>query len=295
MQWNDGSQELDSDFEQWFRQMVGGAELGTASHRALRVLAASPGFSARATAAQVAGRAGVNPATVVRVAKAMGFAGWAELQLEIRARYLSFLEAHKLLELHGNSGHSPTQQAMLADEASLKLLNRTLNEDTLVCMAEILARSPRIGLLGSGSHVGPLMQFSHVGSRLGMATVLIGMDGRSTNAIMAQFRRGDALLVLNLWRTPRELEAITKLAASMQMSILLISDAGRTAIGELATHSVICPAEGSSHFPSLVAANSVIHCLLSVITTLRGEDGLDEIRHHEAVYQELERIRGGRT
>lgn len=281
------------DFDHWFRSFTEHAHLGSGARRVVRALAASPGFSSRASAAQVAERAAVNAATVVRTARALGFSGWPELQLEIRTKYLSFLDANRLLQQHEATDKSGLVQALETDLASLHFLRRTLNKSAFEGMSKALARAPRVGLLGTGSHIGPLMQFSHVGSRFGLRTELLNGDARSTHAVLAQFGAGDAILILNLWRTPSELVTISELASELGIVIALITDGSKTPLSRFASHLLVCPAEGSSHFPSLVAATSVIHSLLSVITGLRADGGLDAIRYHERVYKRLEQLRGG--
>lgn len=275
----------------WIEGLCEGIPLGKSARRVTRVLAASPSFASEASAARIAERAGVNAATVVRTARALGFRGWPDLQLEIKTKYLAFLDAHKLLELHSSSLESLTQKSLLADLAALQLLQRTLDETVITAAAESLTNAGRIGLLGSGSYIGPLMQFAHVGSRLGLSTVVIGREGRSVHVALAQLQEGDALLVVNLWRTPREIETIVHVASQMGIEVVLISDARTISLSQMASHTIVCPAEGASHFPSLSAATSIIHILLSHLTHLRGDKALEAMRYHESVYERLEHAR----
>lgn len=282
---------LTSDFGSWFDSLMSGVTLGKSAHQVVRVLSSSPSFASSASAAQVARRAGVNAATVVRAARALGFRGWPDLQLELKTKYLAFRDANELLELHGESKESLVQESLRADLAALELLQKTIDDSEIHAAAALLAKANRIGLLGSGSFMGPLIQFAHVGSRIGLSTVVIGREGRSVHVSLAQLQQGDALLVLNLWRTPREVETIVHVASQIGLKVILISDARTVSLNKMVDHTISCPAEGSSHFPSLSAATSIIHILLNQLTHLRGDQAVESMKYHESIYKQLEQAR----
>lgn len=284
-----------TDFLSWLEGLVIDAKLGPSATRVFRTLATSPSFTSKASAAQVAARARVNASTVVRTARTLGFDGWPELQLELKARYLSFLDSNQLLELHERSDATLTRRSLDADIASLKLLEQNLDEERIAAACSALASANNIGLLGSGSYIGPLIQFAHVSSRLGLSTVMIGREGRSVHTALSQLHEGDVLFIINLWRTPKEIETIARAAKDLGITILLISDSRTIKLTETADHHLVCPSEGSSHYPSLSAATSLIHILLSNITHMVGDQGDEAMRHHEYVYEKLEQIRNGST
>lgn len=283
------------NFDGWINLLSRGVRMSPKGQQVLRVLAGSPAFASEASTAQIAERAEVDPATVVRVAQSLGFKGWTGLQLEIKNHYLEFLDAHELLEMHDGGGQSPAQRALLSDIAALQFLQVNLDLGAVESFSSTLVAARRILLLGSGSYMGPLTQFAHVGSRMGLTVSLAGSGGKSVPASLAELAEGDVLLVLNLWRTPSEIQAIAQLVDELGITLLLISDTQTAPLATYAEQVLVIPAEGSSHFPSLVAASAMIHALLAMITEKLGPAGIDAIRHHEKVYRRLETIRQKRT
>lgn len=86
--------------EGWILSKIGQRNLGKQSSRVVRALAGSPQYASSATVADFARRVGVDPATVMRSAKLLGCNGWTDLQQELRAMFLSDLDANDLLEIH---------------------------------------------------------------------------------------------------------------------------------------------------------------------------------------------------
>lgn len=81
-----------SDGAPRLQQWIGGIQarsggLAASEAKVVELLLADPLFVGASTTAQVAARAGVSPPTVIRAARALGFAGFTELKMEIaRAR-----------------------------------------------------------------------------------------------------------------------------------------------------------------------------------------------------------------
>lgn len=291
MQRNERPSELTEGMDSWLQRKLHGVRLGERSKRVVRVIAGSPAFAASATAAHVARRAGVNSSTVVRVAQSAGFNGWPDMQHEIAVQRLSSLDAQQLLREHSVGSDSYLQKAVQADIASLQMIGTTVGESEFDAFSESLLKARRIALLGSGSFLGPLIQFAHVGARLGLDVVLAMGEGRSVPATFTNLAKGDALLVLNLWRTPRDVESIVELAHWRNAIVLLISDTQESPLTPYAAQTLVIPAEGSSHFPSLVGATTLVHALLSKLTHDLGGAATESIRRHEETYRQLERSR----
>lgn len=72
---------------------------------------------------------------------------------------------------------------------------------------------------------------------------------------------------------------------------MLITDTRFSQLTSYVDDILVIPAEGSSHFPSLVAASSLIHVLLAVITEELDGRATDAIRAHDEIYFALEDVR----
>lgn len=292
-----------SRVEQWILSKLGDRRLGKQSTRVVRGLAGSPQYATSATVADFARRVGVDPATVMRSAKLLGCTGWTDLQQELRALFLSDLDANDLLEFHSEHEGSVIDAALLSDVVTMNNLRKSLDPEACRSFAHNLIHGTheepdalaKILLYGSGSYLGPLTQFAHVGARLGLTTVPVGWGGRAAHTAMSSADIGDVILIMNFWRTPAEFEAIAKVAKARGLRVMLISDTRFSHLTPFIDDMMVIPAEGSSHFPSLVAASALIHVLLSIITEEMDGSGNDSIRAHDEIYFALEDARAKKT
>lgn len=288
-----------SRVEEWILSKLGDRQLGKQSSRVVRAIAGAPQYATTATVAEFAHRVGVDPATVVRSAKMLGCNGWTALQQELRALYLSDLDATGLLDIHSEREGSVIDAALSTDAMTINSLKSTLDVDECRRFAQSLIRGfhdveeqlATILLFGSGSYLGPLTQFAHVGARMGLTTVPVGWGGKAAHTAMSSASRGDVILIMNFWRTPAEFEAIAKVGRARGLRVMLITDTRFSQLTSYVDDILVIPAEGSSHFPSLVAASSLIHVLLAVITEELDGRATDAIRAHDEIYFALEDVR----
>ncbi|GAA5175987.1 MurR/RpiR family transcriptional regulator [Pseudonocardia eucalypti] len=273
--------------EAWVRARTEDAALGPKSERVAHLLATQPEFTSYATAGAVAERAGVDAATVVRTARALGFTGWPDLRLELRGRYLSSLGAAEVLGQH-EAAADPVQRALRADLENLSLAVRTVDVAAVEAVAAAIAAARRTVVLGSGSFSGPAYQLAHSCAFMGLDAQFAVRGGTTLVNTLTQLGPGDCLVAINFWRLPREIRDATAVAGEAGVTTCVLTDLLRSGLTEVAEHVITVPSEGTSHFPSLTAAMAVVHALLAEITRLRGEKARTAIRATEALWRRLD-------
>ncbi|GAA1385113.1 hypothetical protein GCM10009613_16960 [Pseudonocardia kongjuensis] len=93
-----------ADLRRWLDGLTGERSLGRGVRAVLDAAVADPELCAYASTHAVARAAGVNPATVVRAAQAVGFRGWPDFATELRSRYLSSLAVDRIYDLYAGPG-----------------------------------------------------------------------------------------------------------------------------------------------------------------------------------------------
>lgn len=273
--------------ESWLRELAQGASLGPKAGQVADLLAAQPRLAAYASAAEVARRAGVNVATVVRTAQVLGFSGWPGLQLELRSRYLASLTAAELLDEHDGSAPDPIVRALRSDMDNLALAIRTLDLNAIRAVSAAIAAARRTLLIASGSFAAPATQLAHIGGAMGLDIELEDRGGTHLVNHLTRYGPDDCLVAVNFWKLPRQILDATRLARQAGLTTCVITDLSSSALARVAGHVITVPSEGTSHFPSLTAAMSVIHAILADIALRRGEKAHAAIQRTEQFWQQM--------
>jgi DNA-binding MurR/RpiR family transcriptional regulator len=236
--------------------------------KVLRALGTHPREMSFASTAQAAALAGVNAATVVRAAQLLGYSGWPPLRSEMRSRYLSGLSASEVLSEHGTAGGGPAWATLRRELQNLQDLALLLDEEQVQRVARLVFDARVTLVLGSGSFAAPGLQFSHLAQTLGHDVRLHRAGGTSLVNAVCLLQEGDCLLVFHLWRSPREIHNAMRIAAGAGVSLVLVSDQAGGDLSELSEELVLVPSEGSSMFPSLVAATTVVQATIASLVSL---------------------------
>ncbi|MHA6804705.1 MurR/RpiR family transcriptional regulator [Salinifilum ghardaiensis] len=257
--------------ETWIDEFVRQNPLGAQASRVVQVLNSQPRFASYATARDLADRAGVNISTVTRTAQGLGFSGWSHLQLELRNRYLGSLGASEVLTEHADSAGDPVQSAFQQDADNIALAARTVDVDTIRTVADTIRRSGRTLIIASGSFLAPGIVLAHMASFMGIDITCDGTGGTIRVNQILKLQPGDCLLVVNVWRLPREILAATQLAKDRGVTICVITDQRSTPLASAGDHVVIVPSEGASLFPSMAAALTTAHAIAAEIAAADTE------------------------
>ncbi|MEV5543767.1 MurR/RpiR family transcriptional regulator [Saccharopolyspora shandongensis] len=273
---------------QWLGDVLPDVPLSKAQSRVVDVIARNPQLASYADIAEIAQRADVNNSTVVRAAQTLGYRGWPDLQRELRARYLVLISSEDTLVEHGEH-RSPLHDALTHDIDNLR---QTLDTNTAAdaeAAIAALAAAKSILVVGVGSFAGPASVMAHLGSTMGYPISLENRAGVHLATAINSLGPGDVLVVINMWRSMKQLIATTEAARAAGATIIAITDMRR---GRLATtvadHLLIVPSEGISFFQSVTAATSVVYGLLAGMQAAQPERSRAAIRRTQQLWKDLD-------
>jgi len=156
-----------------------------------------PDFVALETVANIAGRAKVQPSSLIRFAKLFGFDGFSDMQQVFRSRLIdrvvSYGERIRAAETDDAHDHSPKgvlEQLIDADSASLERLQRDIPSVDLDRVADLLATARIIGVTAQRRSFPVAAYLSYALSHLGQRAVLLdsigGMSGEQARLLSAE-------------------------------------------------------------------------------------------------------------
>jgi DNA-binding MurR/RpiR family transcriptional regulator len=227
------------DFETLKRRLI---EAEPTLPRRLRQTAAfaleHPDELALGTAASIAGRAGVQPSTLVRFAQALGFSGFTDLQGVFRAhmrdRWPNYSE--RLKTLHETALEDGDPMRLLDGFAqsatqSIARLRDTIARDDLERAIGLLAPADTIYLAGQRRSFSVSYYFAYAFAQMGAKARLIDNVGGLGPDQLASAGPKDALIAVSFAPYAPVTVALAERARASETPIVLITD---SALGPLA-------------------------------------------------------------
>ena len=169
------------------------------------------------TVATIAEAAAVQPSTLIRFAKALGYEGFSDLQEvfreRLRARWPDYRE--RLAKLRHEPG-APGLLKKFAEGASLSILrlSETIPPEDLERAADLLAGADTIHLLGLRRAFPVATYLAYALGKLGLRSILVDHVGALAAEQLAGARAGDALVAISFTPyTPATIELAAAYAA----------------------------------------------------------------------------------
>jgi DNA-binding MurR/RpiR family transcriptional regulator len=182
------------------------------------------------TVAEIAAKAGVQPSTLVRLAQAIGYGGFSDLQQVFRARlkagwpdYHTRLEALKAVGPEPHPGlhlHGFTQAAI----ASLERLGATLDPGRLDAAVDLLAAADTIHLLGARRVFPVAAYLAYAFAKMGVRSQLVDNVGGLGGEQIAAARPGDVVLAVSYAPYTQSSIDLAAAAAAAGVPVLAITD-----------------------------------------------------------------------
>ena len=271
----------------WLGDALPDVALTKAQSRVVEVIRRNPQLSSYADIAEIAQRADVNSSSVVRTAQHLGYRGWPDLQRELRSRYLVMISTEDTLTEHGET-RSPLYEAINHDIENLRLtLDSNTPEEAEAAIAA-LAAAKSITVVGIGSFAGPASVMAHLGSTMGYPISLENRSGPHLASATNSLGPGDVLVVINMWRSVKQIIIAAEAAKQAGATVIAISDLRRGRLATAADHLLVVASEGISFFQSVTAANSLVYGLLAGMEAAHPERSRATIRRTQQLWKDLD-------
>jgi len=250
--------------------------------RVAQFVVQNPQFASFASATQLAERAGVDPATVTRLAQALGFATFPLFQEEVRQSYLGTLKPFEMMhERRGQlDGRGLVPATLLQDIANVTAALDHVDEQALALLADRIAGGAQVLAVGTGASAGLATIVGYLLQFLGVSARAEVRGGLFLATELALLRAGDVVLGISFWRGARETVQSLEWARRQGIHTVALTDSGLSPLAGAADQVVLAPSEGTSFFQSMTAALSLVYCLVALVADRMP----DERRaHHDRI------------
>lgn len=200
--------------------------LTPSEQRLVQAVLAQPRQSALATVTDLAREAGVHEATVSRLARKLGYTGYAAFRSALQTEFLPTEETatrlHRTLQTASDSGVLATLVA--EEKAALANLLDHVDEDRVSAAAALLIGARRLYIFGRGNAEALALMMAKRFRRFGRDVQLLTGDARSLAEGVLGMGPADVLLVYALRRAPRPYAALADHARDAGVPVVAISD-----------------------------------------------------------------------
>lgn len=203
-----------------------GGELTANDQRIVGEILADPTGTAFMSAESLAGRVGVHAASVVRLAKKLGFSGYPQLRASLQhSLRQAFQPADRVVRSLGATDGSILTTVVGEELERLSLLAEHVTDDDLATAAEMVAKARRVVLFGHGHSTALTTLLQRRLRRSGFVAERVTADARDLAETMVGIGADDLLIGFALRTVPPTLVALLEHTTGHAIPSVLISDA----------------------------------------------------------------------
>lgn len=255
--------------------------------RAARWIADHPSETGLLSMRQQARDAGVSAPTMLRLARALGFADYAALrrpfQEAMAGRSLQFGRRASVLQAAPEArriGRLAQEMAssQIEDVKSVLALNPATLVDEVV---GVIATARRVGFLGVRSSFGIAFQFRYAYNLIARNGVLFDGLGGTVHDQVDTLDRGDVLIAIS--QSPYSTPTVEAVDAAVRrgVSVIALTDSMMSPLARRATHALRYRADSVSFFPSMIAPLALVELLLARLAARGGKAVLERLTEVE--------------
>lgn len=259
-------------------------QLSPKQQRVARFLAANEVMVAFTPASELAQRLEVDPATVVRLARSLGFQGYPDLQRHLRARF-----PHHYPAL-ADSGVEDSRTSLIArafaqDHENLRVGQESLDAGAFEQCVELIGRAENILVFGGGVATGVV---SFLGSSLrtmGFPVHYAATDGIPVVQELISLTPRDLAFGVGFYRYVGQTVRILERARALGVPGVVLTDSPLSPLVRLADYTLCAPVESVSHRVSLVAPMALANALVAACATRYSRKVRDALKRLDEEYR----------
>ncbi|TNJ67734.1 MurR/RpiR family transcriptional regulator [Paenibacillus hemerocallicola] len=238
--------------------------LSAAQKKVAEYLLLHPDECALWTAKQISREAGVSEATVIRLAYALGFGNFSDMQQRLRERMLRSSAAAWSVPSAANA--APDEGNRLAgvienDIAILKQLQQQLDMEELWRAVDSLIRADRVLVAGYRASHATAYWFALM-LEMTRDNVLLCPSGGDEYAKLFQLTENSVAVVISFPRYSREIIALTQLAKRQNAKIIAVTDRLLSPVGRISDIALTTEVNAETGMISISSAISLLNLLL---------------------------------
>jgi DNA-binding MurR/RpiR family transcriptional regulator len=272
-----------------------GFSLGSKAHDVFARLVEAPEQSAVRSISELASQFGINPSTLTRLAKRLGFEGFSDFQAVFRKaiandqQYFYSRQAGRLLTTRSADNTEIEVFERLAREtvANIEGFVGQLDGASLQGTTKLLANARRIRVHG-------VRQFHSLASFLTYCLGMVRSDVALLDAprlgvaeALSQLDQGDVVVVASCAPYTRSVAEVARIAAANGQTVIAITDSRSSPLVPPAEQAFFIPHTSSFYSNSMGAYVVFCEALLNLVARELGDKALNSLAGRERLIAEM--------
>ncbi len=265
--------------------------LTTTDNRILDALMFEPGEAAFLSAAEIARRARVHPASAVRLARKLGFDGYPALRASLQTDLLNASEGadRVRLRLKRFSGESAANTFVASEIRALEKLPPQLDDAILEAAARAIAGARRVCIFGTG-HAEVLAHLLRIRLTRGACPVsLLPADLRDMAAELLTAKSHDVIITFALNTVSPQAAALVRHAREIGAQSILIGDVATATTRMPADFALIALRGMAGEARSLTVPMAICNLLVLQVARFDGGRTIRKLEEGTRLARKLER------
>lgn len=236
----------------------------------------------------IARQAGVQPATLVRLAQSIGFEGWAPLKDMFVAAFrqtpgMYANQAKKVVRSRGRG--DMIGQALAAQTGNLGMIEGR-NAQNLARAVAMLSKASRVHVAGFRACFGPAFTLHYLYRLFRPSVTLLRGDAGTLEMDLRAIAADDAIVVMSFAPYSQETLRVTEAARKIGCKVLAISDSVVAPMAQHADCTLVVSTSTPSFFPSVTSFVVLAELLVEQLLAKQGMQAVSGIELAEAQLHE---------
>ncbi len=227
----------------------------------------------------VAERAGVQPATFVRLAQQLGYPGWPQLKeavvSDMGLQPERYGQRAKNLATRGRT-HQMLDELFSTQKENLDWTASRYSE-TLPCAVKLIKKAKTVHVAGFRASFPVAYSFVYAYRLFRNSVQLIDGNHGGLEMQLRLIENKDVVIVTSFAPYSREAVLVIEAAKAAGASIIALTDSDASPLALEADVAILFSINSPSFFPSLTAASSITEALLALLVVDAGESGVQKL------------------
>lgn len=240
----------------------------------------------------VEGDTGLAPATFTRLARAMGYASFAELRTDLRGKITQDVNnfaarAERLQAEHGKGQQSFFSAHLSACIANIDQMAAQLDQEALAEAVDTLYRAKQVVVLGALGSTGLAEYLSYMAEYCVGNWRLANRMGSSIGATVGQLGKGDAMIVITKPPFSDTVLKAAQLVHEQGAYVIVLTDTYACPAMRYCSASFLVPTESPHFYSSYVASMALAETMIGMLVSRSGPEAKARIARIENINLQL--------